>query len=742
MTPNVYLCLVLHNHQPIGNFDGVFEQAYQDSYLPFLDVFEPFDRLAISLHTSGPLMIWLAQRHPEYIRRLRALVDAGRVEIVGGPQYEPIMTMLPRRDRIGQIRSYTQWLKETLGAEVHGMWTPERVWESSLTSDVAAAGISYTVLDDYHFRAAGLTDSQLTGYYLTEDDGHLLRVFPGSEKLRYTIPFAPVSDTIDYCREYAHAHPGAVLTFGDDGEKFGTWPDTKVHVYDRGWLRSFLTALTENSGWLRTVTLSTAIHETQPVGKVYLPDCSYREMTEWSLPVPQQNRFEDAVHAFDDDARWPEIQPFVRGGFWRNFKIKYSEAGEMYSRMMDVSRRLQIAESAGADPAALAMARDHLYRGQCNCPYWHGAFGGIYLPHLRNAIFHHLITADNILQRLLDRPAAADSQAGLSTDATDTSPSMAVASASDFDFDGMQEVRLSNEHLCVWVAPGRGGRIYELDVRGIAHNLLATMQRRPEAYHRKVLAGPSNAGGEVASIHDRVVFKQADLDKQLGYDRFTRKSLMDHFFDDDVSLESLAMGRAQERGDFVELPYEAKIRRGGERIQLQMRRDGNAWGYPITITKAITMESTSSDLTITYLLENLPRDRSFHFAVEMNFAGLPSGADDRFFSDLQGNRLGQLGKRLDLRDSHGISLTDQWLGIETGLSIDRSSRLWAMPVETVSQSEAGFELVHQSVCVMPHWQVRADQAGTWSVRMKLMTRCRNRQDIEVDAQQATLAFIG
>ncbi len=77
--------------------------------------FEPFDRLAISLHTSGPLMMWLAERHPEYIRRLRTLVDAGRVEIVGGPQYEPIMTMLPRRDRIGQIRSYSQWLKQTLG---------------------------------------------------------------------------------------------------------------------------------------------------------------------------------------------------------------------------------------------------------------------------------------------------------------------------------------------------------------------------------------------------------------------------------------------------------------------------------------------------------------------------------------------------------------------------------------------------------------------------------------------------
>jgi 4-alpha-glucanotransferase len=471
MTPNVYLCLVLHNHQPIGNFDGVFEQAYQDSYLPFLDVFEPFERLAISLHTSGPLMMWLAERHPEYLDRVRLLVDAGRIEIIGGPQYEPIMTMLPRRDRIGQITAYTQWLERNLGANVSGMWTPERVWESSLTSDIAEAGIAYTVLDDFHFRAAGLTDEQLTGYFITEDDGRLLRIFPGSEKLRYTIPFAPVHETIDYCRQIAYSNPGAVLTFGDDGEKFGTWPDTKIHVYDRGWLRSFLTALTEQSQWLHTVTLADAIRSTSPVGKVYLPDCSYREMTEWSLPTSQQSHYEDVTHAMDHDERWPQLKTFVRGGFWRNFKMKYAEANEMYARMMDVSQRLQTAEAEGADSCDLAIARDHLYRGQCNCPYWHGAFGGIYLPHLRNAVFHHLIEADNILERLAEQSA----------DARGATAGAASASVGDFDFDGMQEVRLSNQQLCAWVSPGRGGRLYELDVRAIGHNLLATMQRRPRS---------------------------------------------------------------------------------------------------------------------------------------------------------------------------------------------------------------------------------------------------------------------
>jgi len=103
----IRLCLVLHNHQPVGNFDGVFEQAYQDSYLPFLDVFESYSELPISLHTSGPLMEWIDERHPEYVDRLAKLVAAGRIEIIGGPFYEPIMTMIPARDRVGQITSYT-----------------------------------------------------------------------------------------------------------------------------------------------------------------------------------------------------------------------------------------------------------------------------------------------------------------------------------------------------------------------------------------------------------------------------------------------------------------------------------------------------------------------------------------------------------------------------------------------------------------------------------------------------------
>ena len=264
MNNAIRLCLVLHNHQPVGNFGDVFEQAYQDSYLPFLDVFEGYADLRISLHTSGPLMEWLDAEHPEYLDRLAKLVAAGRVEIIGGAFYEPILTMIPSRDRIGQIRMYTDWLQDRLNGVIRGMWVPERVWEQSLTSDLRQAGIEYTVLDDFHFRNAGLTPDDLHGYYVTEDDGRMLSIFPGSEQLRYMIPFRDPHETVDYLGRIAQRVPNAVAVFGDDGEKFGTWPDTRKHCYEDGWLRRFFDMLSANRDWLITAPLSEVIDQVPP----------------------------------------------------------------------------------------------------------------------------------------------------------------------------------------------------------------------------------------------------------------------------------------------------------------------------------------------------------------------------------------------------------------------------------------------------------------------------------------------
>lgn len=698
----IQLCLVLHNHQPVGNFDNVFEAAYEDSYLPFLEVFEPFTDLKISLHTSGPLMQWLQINHPDYLNRIAQLVEAGRVEIIGGAFYEPILTMIPQRDRVGQIKRFSKWLEERLCSRINGMWMPERVWESCLAESLAEAGIGYTLLDDYHFRRAGLKNEELTGYFVAEDEGRTVAVFPGSEHLRYLIPFSEPEETIAHCRSLAERSPGSVVVFGDDGEKFGTWPNTKQHVYQDGWLERFFQALTENKDWLITSTLGEAIESTPPRGKIYLPDASYREMTEWSMPVQRQVEYDELVHQLENDPRWNQIQSFMGGGFWRNFKVKYPESNQMYSRMIYVSRLLQQAEKKGCSDQVLESARDHLYQGQCNCSYWHGAFGGIYLPHLRNAVYSHLLSAESLLEKGMGRPEA-----------------WVEATTDDFDFDGRQEIRLASDKLVAWISAQTGGQIYELDLREIGHNLGASIQRRPELYHAKVLQGENQNDDHAASIHDRVVFKQADLDERLQYDSRLRNLLIDHFWDEDADVISMQDSRALERGDFADGEYDATIRRNPGRVQILMTREGNAWGIPLSIKKGITMNEGSDVVEIAYLIDGIPADRKLHFGVEFNFAGMPDGQDDRYFSDESGEQLGHLGSILSLSNTQQLKLTDGWLGLEVGVEFDQEGGVFTYPVQTVSQSESGFELVHQSVCVQPHWIIQGDANGRWACRMKL-----------------------
>lgn len=692
MTPTIHLCLVLHQHQPVGNFDSVNERAYQQCYRPLLDTLQQHDSLSLSLHTSGPLMLWLADHHPEYIERLRRLAASGRIEILGGPQYEPILTLLPRRDRIGQLLAYSTWLHRHLDIRVTGMWTPERVWEQPLAADIAAAGLSYTVLDDHHFLAAGVDPKRLTGYFLTEHDGAVLRVFPGSQQLRRLIPAADPQETIDHCWQLAQQQPGTVLTLADDAEKFGLWPGAGQHVFDQGWLQSLCQALVDNANWLRSSTLAEVVQSTRPGGRIQLSEGSYPEAASWPLPIERQ-RVLDRLVADIAQSDQESASGFIRGGNWRSFRIKYSEAGELYGFMKYVSDRLRLAEDAGADRAALTLARDHLYRGQCGCPYWHGLFGGVYLPHLRLAAYQQLIRADAELDAAL---------ASVGQGHRPGTP-LAEALADDFDFDLMQEVRLANEHFTLWAAPGRGGRLYQWDVRRSGHNLLATMQRRPEAYHD-------------AAYHDALQ-STSPQSRRPAYDRFAPKSMLDHFFDLDVGIDQVAEGTWFERGDFVEQPFEAKLRRGSDRVQLQMRRDGVAWGMPVTITKAVTLVAGQQTATITYLLENLPPDRDLHFGVRWNLAGLDWQGCPPQIADHHGQSLGSLAEPLDIADLAKLKLLAPGCGLQLELQLDRPAGVWAFPVETLSRAPEGLERIRQSVCVLPHWVVRGDDRGRWALRL-------------------------
>jgi alpha-amylase len=709
MAGTLHLILALHNHQPVGNFDGVFEQSYQESYRPFLNLISEYPEIPFALHTSGSLLEWLEQRHPEYIDQVRSLVERGQTEIIGGAFYEPILSNITRRDRIGQIQSFTHHLEKLFGTSVRGMWMPERVWEQSFAGDLTAAGIQYTILDDHHFRSAGMSDDELFGYYATEDEGRLLAVLPGSERLRYLIPFRNPEETVAYLNEIAQQHDDPVVVFGDDGEKFGTWPETHKHVYEDGWLRRFLQALRENSDWLKVTTPSETLDHVKAKGLFYIPDASYREMTEWVLDSSTQQDLQRLSH-IDGDANWKRLLQFARGGFWRNFRVKYPESNEMYARMLEISTRLAVAEQdADSDAGELAEIRQHLYRGQCNCAYWHGAFGGLYLPHLRNAVYSSLIEADNQLEKL-----------------SRSSDKWVDVSTGDYNLDTHHEIRLSSHRMVAYFRPSVGGHLYEWDVRTCRVNLLATLDRRPEPYHRKVLEHAEflrhNDGrneSEVASIHDIVRFKQPNLDLKLAYDSWSRKSLVDHFLQPDLSGDAFRRGEGV-LSAFSTAPYDATVERSNDEVILQMTCRGKVSVHEITIRKVVTMsKKRPGELLVHYQLDELPQGVPLHFAAEFNFATMPGGASDRYFYDANGEQLGSLDACIDLPESSRLGLVDEWQGLDVSVEWTQDGGVWASPIETISQSESGFELVHQSVAVSPHWNFVAPEDGSWTADLRL-----------------------
>ena len=453
----------------MGNFGWVIEDVYEKAYAPLIGALERHPGVRLALHYTGPLLEWMERERPESIVRLRALSDRGQVEFLGGGLYEPILTSLPERDRLGQLKRMRDDIERRFGRAPVGAWLAERVWEPSLPTVLADAGYTYTVLDDNHLRGAFVPEDAMWGTYTTDDQGRLLTIFGTEKGLRYRIPWKPVEDLIDYLRESATEDGGRVGIMGDDGEKFGAWPGTDALCWTREkWVDRCFTAFEENADWLKTVTPSEWMTTHPPVGRVYIPTTSYIEMTEWALPVDEQLVFDGLLkRATEEDL--PEAR-FLRGGLWRNFQVRYREINELHKQMLRVSDA--VARMPAGD--ARERATDHLYRGQSNDCYWHGWFGGIYIVHMRMATAAELIAAEDL---------------ALGADA-------ALHGAADYDLDGVDEVAIGTPGQTLIVDVAEGAGISAWDLRPARVALGSVLRRRPEAYHAAIL----EQAGEMAEL--------------------------------------------------------------------------------------------------------------------------------------------------------------------------------------------------------------------------------------------------
>jgi alpha-amylase len=694
--PRISLALALHNHQPVGNFGWVFAEVFEVAYAPMIDALERHPGVRLSLHYTGPLLTWLRSERPEAIERLRALVDRDQVEILGGGFYEPVLASLPERDRIGQLVRMADELEERFGRRPRGAWLAERVWEPDLPTSLVSAGYEWTILDDAHFRAAAIPEEDLWGPYTTEDQGHLLRVFGTEQGLRYRIPFREVDDVIEYLRGHATDEGDRVGMMGDDGEKFGAWPTTWEHCWgERRWVERFFTALEDNADWLTTTTPSAWLANHPPIGRVYVPTGSYAEMGEWALPADESLVFTDVLHRAQAERR-PEAR-WLRGAFWRNFQVKYREINDLHKRMLRVSAAVE----AMPEGPARDVAHDHLYQGQSNDCYWHGLFGGIYISHMRIATYEHLLAAEDL----------AETATG----------SLVAAERADLDMDGVDEVRLSDEGQVLTVDLDGGSGIGAWDIRPVRHALAAVMRRRPEAYHATLKALESNApvavgaaGGDdaPASIHETVRVKEPGLAARLVYDEYERRSGLLRVLPSDAAAEDWAMARAAELGDLVDGVFTIETLGPGRLVTC---RDGSAGGASVRVTKTLELGGNrrAPTLSLRFDLEHLDGPViDARIGVEWALTMLGGGGNPDAWWDVGGVRTAHDGSGT----ATGISTIAQgndFIGVSVTTTTSDADAWWA-PIETVSNSENGFERIYQGSALLLSWATRLVPGDRWT----------------------------
>jgi 4-alpha-glucanotransferase len=695
LAPRISLALALHNHQPVGNFGWVFAEVFDQAYLPMIEALERHPGVRLSLHYTGPLLDWIVAERPDVIARLRRLVDRGQVEILGGGFYEPVLASLPERDRIGQLQRMGDELEALFGSRPGGAWLAERVWEPDLPTSLVAAGYRWTILDDAHFRAAAIPEEDLWGPFTTEDQGHLLRVFGTEQGLRYRIPFRDVDEVIGYLREHATEAGDRVGMMGDDGEKFGAWPTTWQHCWGEGrWVERFFEALEANADWLTTTTPSAWLADHAPIGRVYVPTGSYAEMGEWALPPGESLVFSDLLHRAQADRR-PEAR-WLRGAFWRNFQVKYREINDLHKQMLRVSAA--VAEMPAGPARDLAV--DHLYQGQSNDCYWHGLFGGIYISHMRLATYEHLIAAEDL----------AEGAAG----------TRSSAAMQDLDMDGVDEVRLAGEGQVVTVDLDGGAGIGGWDIRPVRHALTAVMRRRPEAYHEILrtrgdapdAGSPGDDGSGPASIHDTFRVKEPGLAARLVYDRYERRSDLVRALSPDATPDDWAMARASDLGDAVDGAFTV-VDLGADR--LTTRREAVLAGASVTVTKTIILggDRRSPTLESHLVLEHRSGPAiDVRLGVEWSTTMLGGGGNPAAWWDVGGTRSGHdtTGQAVGVT---AVAQGNDHVGVAVATALDDPADAWWAPIETISNSESGFERVYQGSALLLSWPVHLQPGDRW-----------------------------
>jgi alpha-amylase len=257
------------------------------------------------------------------------------------------------------------------------------------------------------------------------------------------------------------------------------------------------------------------------------------------------------------------------------------------------------------------------------------------------------------------------------------------------------------------------------------------MTRRPEAYHhdlieseRRQKEGTGQTEG-VKTIHDISRVKREDLGQYLHYDRYRRASLIDHFLLPHATIGDFINSTYDEIGDFVSSPYEPSVKESKNGLLVHLKRVGSIRSVenyvPFKVEKKLILNHSEEGMLVKYDLTNLADvPLKVLFGSEWNLSLTEAGHNDHcsYSKPNTQSKRHRLKQVQDVTDVENLHISDPSLELAMTLSVSQPARLWRFPIETVTNSDDGYELTFQGSCSVLIWSLELKPGEKWNCDLR------------------------
>jgi hypothetical protein len=530
----LHLVLGAHNSIITHSSEAHLEYQYDIALKPLLKTLYNAPAVPLTLYYSGPLLEWLDKRHSEYMDVLAEMVKRRQVELLGGAFNEPLLALIPKSDRLGQIERMTTHMRQSFGKRPRGAWLPGNMWDPRIAASYNAGGLDYLLIND---SAADFSiPGDIPNPILTEDQGKTLSIVPVSVQLTQKLFTSPVEDCIASLKRFRRNFPAsadvtAVLFFDGTLQSMLGEEDTAAVA---PWLSQFLQEIQNESGEF------TILHPTTAVNQYRLPERRY---------APVSSLY--SLLSSSGMGTGKEIRNICRDRSFRSIMERYPEVARLYSRMQHT---YVLVNQVRGDKYRKQAAREELWRGQRHWVYWPNQSGGIYNSALRKDAYAALIEAEKTTrERGVFIPAI---------------------SRVDVDLDGTDEVLFQGNEINAYLHT-RGAHLFELDVLNKNWNYLDTIQRQWEPFHDSATISAGYDDWQRGAFVDHVLMANQTME---AFARGTRHQLYEttgmtyvvSALDKDrtaVTLRGISEGASQKN----ELVIEKTYRFAKSRIDVEYR---------------------------------------------------------------------------------------------------------------------------------------------------------------------------